>query len=323
MELKPKIQIRPFRWEDLPALVELINEADAHDRRERGTSLRELEEEFREPGFAPEENVFLVELEPGEKLVGYGALALRLGGEADSFFVWGVVHPEFRRRGIGTRLMERLLARARERLPETKTKKVYFQAGCEPDEHDRIKLFEKFGLRPVRYFFEMVRDLREPLPEVKLPEGFRLRTFVKGQDERRWLAALNEAFADHWDHRPWPEEEFLYWVNTKWFQPELSLIAETEEGEIAGICHNAIDEEDIARIGRKEGWAEMLAVRRPYRGRGLGKALLAKSLHLLRERGMDYAALGVDSENPTGALRLYEGLGFRVRKRYVRYRREL
>lgn len=97
-------------------------------------------------------------------------------------------------------------------------------------------------------------------------QGFRLRAFVKGQDERRWLAAHNEAFSDHWGYRPWPEKEFLYWVGTtKWFRPELSLIAEAEDGEIAGICHNVIDEEEIARIGRKEGWVELFAVRRPHR----------------------------------------------------------
>ena len=90
--------------------------------------------------------------------------------------------------------------------------------------------------------------------------------------------------------------------------------------EIAGLCLCDVNEEHIARIGRQEGWVDILGVRRPYRRRGLGRALLLAGLHVLKEAGMESTTLGVDAESLTGATRLYESVGFVERKRFVLYR---
>ena len=93
--------------------------------------------------------------------------------------------------------------------------------------------------------------------------------------------------------------------------------------EIAGLCLCDVNEEHIARIGRREGWVDILGVRRPYRHQCLGRALLLAGLRVLKEAGMESAALGVDAESLTGATRLYESVGFVECRRYVLYWRAL
>ena len=96
-----------------------------------------------------------------------------------------------------------------------------------------------------------------------------------------------------------------------------------EGDEVVGSVMNAIFAEENARIGLRVGWLEHVSVRAPWRGRGVAKALIAASMRALRERGMDFAALGVDAQNPTGALALYEGLGFRPHQKWISHRKPL
>ncbi|MFQ5813084.1 MAG: GNAT family N-acetyltransferase [Anaerolineae bacterium] len=315
-----EVRIRNYRERDLEPLVELINAADAVDQLEWGTSLQELQERFALPTLKPEENVFVAQA--GGQIVGYTRLRLEKGEAESVFKTDGVVHPEWRRRGIGRSLLRRAHRRAEERLGEVVSETVYFDTDCESGEAGRMALFESFGMRPARYFLEMAYAPLEDIPEPQFPPGIAVRTWVRGQDDEATLAAFNEAFADHWDFIPEPLEDWLHWVNLPRFRPELNLLAVVGE-EIAGLCLCDVNKEHIARIGRKEGWVDILGVRRPYRHQGLGRALLLAGLHVLKEAGMESATLGVDAESLTGATRLYESVGFVERKRYILYRRPL
>ena len=93
--------------------------------------------------------------------------------------------------------------------------------------------------------------------------------------------------------------------------------------QVAGVVQNWIWPEENEALGVNRGWLEHISVRRPWRRRGLARALTAASLVTFRERGLDEGMLGVDSENPNGALGLYEGLGFSMRSRAAAYRRSL
>jgi GNAT superfamily N-acetyltransferase len=101
----------------------------------------------------PEENVFVAQA--GGQVVGYTGLRLEKGEAESAFKTSGVVHPEWRRQGIGQRLLKRAHRRAKERLGEVTSETVYFDAGCEHREAGRKALFESFGMRPARYFLEM------------------------------------------------------------------------------------------------------------------------------------------------------------------------
>lgn len=94
-----------------------------------------------------------------------------------------------------------------------------------------------------------------------------------------------------------------------------------EGDEVVGMVLNFIDTKENLAFGRKRGYTENIAVRRPWRRRGIARALIATSLRMLKERGMEEAALGVDTQNLSGALRLYESLGYQPVKQFITYRK--
>jgi len=317
------LTVRTYQEGDIPALVELVNEADALDGHERGTSKTELTERFGRPRFHPTENAFVWEEEG--RLVAYGTVSLGDGEETREFYTRGLVHPDWRGRGVGRQVLERLIARCVERRrAEVTAPTVYVRAGCEPDEADRVALYEGFGMEPVRYFIDMVHErVQGDLPALVVPEGIELRPYRFGVDDRAAWAADVEAFRDHWGfHGEYPFAEYEYWVSRSTFRPELGTVAWAGD-EVAGILLNEVNEQENARTGRKEGIFETLAVRRPFRRRGLGTALLVRGLQLMQAQGMESVALGADSANLTGAVRIYKRVGFRVRRRYVAYRLDI
>ena len=323
------ITIRTYRPADLEALVTLINEADAVDKLERATTLPEMEHAMTCPTAHPETDCFLAWAEtPGDapRLVGYSDLSVRPGdpdqGAEGIIHTWGEVHPQWRRQGLGRRLLERSYRRAIEYLPQFKTERVYFQGTSRDARLGRRALYESFGMEPVRYTVNLVRPLGDDLPAVELPRGYRLRAFDPARDAETVWRVDDAAFRDHWGYTGATLEEFLHWIRQPHFRPELWFLAEEKaSGRVVGLGLNLIDDDWIARTGRQEGYVDTLAVLREHRRRGLGTALLVHSLHALRAAGMEAAHLHADAENLTGAMRLYERLGFRVRKTSIVYRK--
>jgi mycothiol synthase len=320
--MKHWIKIRTYRDEDLPALVKLINEADAYDKLERATTLEEMEHETHWPHYHPETDCFLA-WSNGD-LVGYADFFLckAEAGAENTFYSWGIVHPEWRRQGLGSRLLETIYERAVERLVEIERGTVHFQCSGHDVEQDRMALFEGFGLEPVRYFVNLARNINNGLPQVEVPEGFRLRTFDLERDLEAVWQVDNLAFRDHWGFAGFPLDEFQHWVSQPHFRPELWILAEEEAtGQVVGIGLNQIDPDWIAQTGRQEGYVNTLGVLREYRKQGLGTALLVQSMHVLREAGMQKVHLHADAENLTGAVRLYERVDFGLRKTNIAYRK--
>jgi mycothiol synthase len=266
----------------------------------------------------------------GDELVGWADLFLRkrrtgpdgepLGTE-NLIYTEAVVHPAWRRQGIGGRLLKLQIDRARERLVEVPGGPVYLSAQAGDAQAGCFALFEAFGLARVRYYFTMARPLNGDLPPNGLPPGYRLRTFDPGRDLETVWEVDNLAFRDHWGFSGFPLNEFRHWIETAHFRPELWLLAEEKAtGKVVGIGLNEIDPGWIAKTGRQEGHVQALGVLREHRKRGLGSGLLARGLDVLRGSGMEWAMLGADAANQTGAVRLYERLGFGVRKTRVAYR---
>ncbi len=186
------------------------------------------------------------------------------------------------------------------------------------DAHDEAFAAEvgRRGFRPIRHFFRMEIDLEEEPPAPEWPEGISVRTF-RPDDAQPVYDANADAFADHWDFVPlafemW--EEML--LRSTEFDPTLWFIAE-DDGEIAGIS--------LCRSERRPetGHVNILGVRPRWRRRGLGRALLLHSFRELRARGRTRADLGVDGENTTGAVRLYERAGMHVASRSDSYEKAL
>ena len=141
------IFIRTYRPEDIPALVTLTNEADACDKMERATTLEEAQHDMATPNYYPETDCFMAW--DNGRLVGYADFFLRIGDAESTCYSWGLVHPDWRRRGLGLRLMDKIYRRATERLAELDGGEVHFQASGRSEETDRRALFEAFGIHPV------------------------------------------------------------------------------------------------------------------------------------------------------------------------------
>ncbi len=238
-----------------------------------------------------------------------------------------VVHPEWQGKGIGRVVLSWLEQHARE-LAATHANEgapKFFQSWAEDSMASKIDLLQRVGYQAVRFGYAMKRSLdtsEAPIPEIALPAGFEVRP-AKPEHYRAIFDADNEAFRDHWGHNEQTEQDYQRWLTGKLFQPELFRVAwDIEKNEVAGMVLNFVDAEENKVLGKNRGYTEGISVRRPYRKLGIAKALIAMSFHLHKSLGMTEAALDVDAQNPTGALQLYESMGFAVYRRATTYWKE-
>ena len=318
------IEYRQFVWDDLQTVVHLVNRSDAADGLDRGTSETMLRAQWSAPGAEPTRNAFLVTV--GLRPVAFGRVDLRAGDQQSGFSkfqCFGRVLPDWRRQGIGSRILAECENRARARLGEAPTRTVYLEAYADRRQEDVAALFASCGLAPKRYFFDMVCEGADIPHGPGFPPGYRARTFKPGQDEEAMWLVLDTSFRDHWGHTPFSLEHWLHWIHTGPFDPFLALLAVGPAGKAVGECLGLIDPESNRVLGREEGWIDSLGVLREHRGRGVGRALLLEGMRHLRQRGCTHLMLGVDTENPWGALGLYESVGFRRWRVGVAYQKLL
>jgi GNAT superfamily N-acetyltransferase len=274
-------------------------------------------------GFDPGGDVALVEVDGA--LVAYGWVDWVDTQEGTrEFRLGGYVHPDWQGRGIGRRLLAWQEEHARGHPAATATERPLNFGSWSSDENIRkVRLFTRSGYEVVRYFFEMNRPNLDEIEVPPMPEGLEVRPI--GSDraslKQLWDADL-EAFQDHWGGFDGSDAAFEAWLTDPMHVPDLWVVA-WDGDEITGAVTNAIFAEENQAFGRARGWMETVFVRRRWRRRGLGAAIVARALVRLREAGMTSAGLGVDSDNPTGALGVYERAGFGVHRRSAAYRKPM
>jgi ribosomal protein S18 acetylase RimI-like enzyme len=168
----------------------------------------------------------------------------------------------------------------------------------------------------------MVRPNLDDLAPAPLPDGLEIREVRPEHLPAIWAAHV-EAMRDHWGAVE-PDDATYQQFLTDPMTSDSSLWRVAWDGdEVAGQVRSFINPEENARRGTRRGHTEFISVRRPWRRRGLARALIAASFPLLRARGMTEATLGVDTENPSGAFRVYESCGFVAVSRDTTYRKPL
>jgi ribosomal protein S18 acetylase RimI-like enzyme len=166
----------------------------------------------------------------------------------------------------------------------------------------------------------MVRPDLDDLPVAALPAGLEIRPITRDVAAMRQVFDADiEAFRDHFGWSEATDERFASFIEDPDVDPALWLVA-FDGDEVAGAVLNGIH---VSPEGDRSGWLDSVFTRRPWRQRGLARALIARSLALLRDRGLSAAALGVDLANPNQALGLYESCGFRVVSSSTAYRKPL
>jgi mycothiol synthase len=309
--------------DDYPAMVDVRNAvAIANEVEEIGTveGMRALYENL--TNCDPARDVVLVEVD--DRLVAYCRVywaELNEGGRSYESFCF--IHPDWRRRGIGAAL----IAHNEERLREIAAAHhgaapQWLSSGSsDVDAGNRI-LLERHGYAPVRYSFAMVRDTLDDIPAAPMPIGLEVRPATRDQYRTIWEASA-EAFRDHWGEHDESEASRQHFeADPDFADPSLWQVA-WDGDQVAGMVLNNVAEEENQVYNRRRGYVASVGVRRPWRRRGLARALLVRSLHAMQDAGLTSANLDVDAENPTGALRLYESVGFHPRMRYTTYRKPL
>jgi mycothiol synthase len=252
------------------------------------------------------------------RVVAVASTERALRGGQPMFDVHGHLRPEYRRRGIGRALLHENVRRTREIADVHGDPYPLTVRGWVGErEAGHRALLESQGFTINRWFFMMRRPTLDDIPEASLPDGIDLRP-VRPEHHRAIFDAEFEAFRDHWQPHDYDEAEFEALYRKADIDTDLWVVA-WDGDEIAGVVQNWIWPDENAQLGVKRGWLEHISVRRPWRRRGLGRAISAEALRRLRSAGMDDAMLGVDAENPTGALGLYEALGFVTAERASAY----
>jgi mycothiol synthase len=278
---------------DLGPVVELLRTVEEADTGEAEWDERQVRDHW--DTIELERDAWLVEL--NGRLAAYADLEVRPSGR---IMADGYVHPELRGRGVGSELLRLTEDEARTRM-RSLDGRVYLQNATTAAVD---ALYRPRGYETVRRFRRMVIELdeaRSPTP----PPGVELRALQPGE-EPAVHELLEEAFAEHWEHRRRSFDEYAERTFARDdYDPSLCAVAE-DDGELAGASLNWW--KDVGDWG----WIGTVGVLPRRRGRRIGEALVRWTFAEFVRRGEHRVALGVDAQNETGATRLYERLGMRT-----------
>ncbi len=328
--LPPAYHARPVTPDDADRVAGLLNAAAIADTGKATTQSPEVLSDWQQPQLTLSTDTILVlhdAAAPDEPAPAAFAIFWDDPPHVQTFLDANV-HPEHRGRGLGAALLGWGEARARaavEQAPEGA--RVIVREFILSSNTAAQELLESRGWQRVRYNLRMAIELTERPADPPLPEGVRIRAFVRGQDDEHFAMTSEEAFEDHWGYVRIPIAEALaqwrtYMDTSPNFDSDLFLLAVSNaagENPIVGVCCGTPRPAE----GPEQGWVHNLAVLRPWRRQGIAHALLIRCFQALYDRGLWKIGLGVDAGSLTGATRLYEKAGMHVERRHEFWELEL
>ena len=312
--------VRPFdRNRDVPALAALIVQAHLEDEIDWLPTEENLANDLdHRAHFDPALDLVVAELD--ERMVAASETVVQVRDGEANHRVGGWVAPDQRRRGIARALLHWSQARSRAAAAAWSGSEPHvLSSWVDEGQPGAIALLEQEDYARIRYGFMMIRTLADPVPDLPLPEGLAIRPVVEVEHRQIWDADC-EAFQDHWGALERTEKDYEHWFATPELDTSLWRVAWAGD-EVAGSVMNFIYPAENERLGVSRVWLDHISVRRPWRRRGLAAAPIADSLRAFTDVGLEDAALGVDAENLSGALRLYESLGFRRHRTGITFRK--
>lgn len=311
MTLPAGYTMRPPTRDDAPAVAAMIAACQAADGDEPTMDADELLGDW--AGLDLGEEVILL-LDPAGAVAACADIFNRRFVQGS---IYGYVHPDHRGRGLGAALVrwgEDWLRARMDRAPAGT--RVVAQHFIRTSNASALRLLADQGYRHVGTTFVMEVVLADPPPPPDPPPGIVLRAFVPGQDERATFDAVEASFLDMWERTPGEYDRWLVQTELERHSPDLwTLAVDAASGAVIGTS--------LGRQVGESGWIGGVGVQRPWRGRGLGLALLRHTFAAFARRGVRKIGLSVDADSATGAPRLYARAGMRVTEEYLLYRKEL
>ena len=322
LTLPKNLQQRPATWDDVGIVVALLNASSQSTRGMDSTAVHWQKRHWYESGINLESDSILVL--DGETAVAY----VELVSEAP-FVVYemvGVVHPDYRQRGIGSQLVywaENRVQQTINAAPEGTA--VFIQNSIFDSNQPGRDLFTGHGYNIVRDFVYLQIHMDAKPPNPVWADGIDVRP-LQSSDWDKVGPALHEAFKDHWGiveyeaeeteeesiaTDPNPEESDPEAFDNAYFNsPGLCFVA-WDGDEVAGSCLcNATTVEFP-----EAGYLGSLSIRRPWRRLGLGRALTLQILNAFYERGTTHVLTDTDGDGFTQAYRVYQKAGMEIFRR--------
>jgi mycothiol synthase len=320
----PGLWFRGFRGEaDFPQMVHIRNTCWRVDINDGYETVEEVAASYKHlVNSNPETDMLFAEVY-GE-VVAYGRVSWyqEMATRERAYEHFGYVLPDWRRRGIGFAMLKQQQQRALEIAADHPVDGArFFEAWASNRVIGAQTMLERDGYTPRSHGAHMIRPDLENIPVVPLPDGVEVRPVTQGQMRQIWEADA-EAFRDHEGYMEPTEEMYQQFLTFPYNDSELWRVA-WQGDEVVGMVRSFINPAENEQYHRQRGYTEFISVRRPWRRMGVARALITRSLHALKERGMEEAALGVHVENPNGALKLYESCGFVVNRINTMYRKPL
>ena len=315
------LTLRALTKADIPAWNRLLADIERVEKTGEHYNEADLVEEMDNPDI--ELGKDMVGAFDGDELVGYFCVYPRAAStENHKIHLEGSVHPARRGEGIGTRLADAMLARGIEAHAEKQPDlpALYMLSGV-TDNAAQADLMARIGLTPERWSFVMRADLQEVAAPTPMPEGLEIRQYDASMAQLMH-ETHNIVFTDHPNFTPWTDVMWKQWVTeSRNFRPDLSFVVVDRELPDRLAAYVQTNEYDayFEATGKREAYVGKVGTRREYRGRGIASRLLQHCLLAYQQAGFDEASLDVDSENPTGALGVYQRAGFQVEAKRTDY----
>lgn len=305
------VTLRPYAGpSDLLFISRMLAAADAVQPLGRFRTPEELRLWFDNPENNPTQDAILLEDTDGT-CCGYLLLEPKwFSAEHLVGFARFITHPSYKAEGLDDQCLVWAEARMRQ-LGNGKVNRLEVHAVARTDSLDRIFSLEWNGYKPIRRYINMLYDYTQELPAAALPAGFSVRAVNPETEAEAWVDCYNHAFIDHWDFTPISAAFFHHSRQFNASQrPDHDLVVCDGDGKFAAVCWSQYDPSKFKAGTRREATLHQIGTRRGFRGRGIATALMVYALKHLQSDGIEAVRLFVDSENPTGAKRLYERLGF-------------
>ena len=296
--------VRPPRFSDLESVYNLIAQQNTFDYGNAMITLEDLSKKWQGLNLEDDACIAYLDNEPA----GYAELL-----EGDSPYIYIADR-------LNIDLAFQLLMILEGKVSSQKKGKVNLFTRVSEKNRTLLQLFASNGYHSNLSFLIMEVTLDEPPPPPLWADGISVRTFVKGQDEESTYRADEEvaedkAYHDRLSYEAWVKRMRM---DTEAFDPSLWFLAcEGRSAEIAGVALNLYDQQS------NTGWVDHLSVRRAWRNRGIGKALLLHSLAEFYWRNIRHVKLSLDSKSLTHTPRLYESVGMKTVQQYHIYRKEM